>query len=456
MIYFTGDTHGDIDFIKLKNYFNKEYVTEKDYLFILGDSGIVWSEDVNYIDEFEFLGPTVFIIDGNHENFKLLNKFPLIKRNGAKMHRLAKNVYHVNRGEIVEINKLTFLCLGGATSIDKEQRIKDVSWWEEENIKQEDMANAFNNLARFNNKVDYVLTHTCPQNIHMNYFHYPPDINAAKLEEIYINIDFKYWYFGHYHVDKIIGNNIRVFYQNVERLEVYDASFNKNKYKSLVCDYEETILKNRKSWRKTKYKIETLPEWYYISSNGYGTQCFSLLNVTDIAYHGSPFDNHIDKDSSVYLAYDGIIHPKDKNMSPINREDYEVCSWRCSITNIIKGLEKYSPSLKLDKIKEQINYTYDQYYRNSGNWYHGVGYRPYPEIKTKVLKKFPILVKKHKQILCSFENIESAKKYINAYFEYYHEGATTTLVEGNKDNDYLYCYYFSAYPENWLYICRGI
>ena len=44
MIYITGDTHGNIDFSKLKEYFDKHYVTEKDFLIILGDAAIIWNE----------------------------------------------------------------------------------------------------------------------------------------------------------------------------------------------------------------------------------------------------------------------------------------------------------------------------------------------------------------------------------------------------------------------------
>lgn len=36
MFYITGDTHGNIDFKKIKNYFKNIYVTEEDYLIILG------------------------------------------------------------------------------------------------------------------------------------------------------------------------------------------------------------------------------------------------------------------------------------------------------------------------------------------------------------------------------------------------------------------------------------
>ena len=69
MIYITGDTHGNIDFKKIKDYFSKKYVTNEDYLIILGDAGIVWSENECFIHNYAYLGLTILFIDGNHENF---------------------------------------------------------------------------------------------------------------------------------------------------------------------------------------------------------------------------------------------------------------------------------------------------------------------------------------------------------------------------------------------------
>ena len=100
MIYITGDTHGNIDFPKLKEYFDKHYVTEKDFLIILGDAAIIWNEKENYLSDYYCLGPTVLFIDGNHENFELLNSFPVVEFKGAKCHKLHQMVYHVMRGEI--------------------------------------------------------------------------------------------------------------------------------------------------------------------------------------------------------------------------------------------------------------------------------------------------------------------------------------------------------------------
>ena len=87
MIYITGDTHGLHDFDKLVSYFDKRYVTKRDFLIILGDAGIVWDDDYkNILDRYEWLGPTVFFIDGNHENFHLLDSFPVSIKNNAKVH----------------------------------------------------------------------------------------------------------------------------------------------------------------------------------------------------------------------------------------------------------------------------------------------------------------------------------------------------------------------------------
>ena len=181
MIYITGDTHGNIDFNKIKEYFDKLYVTKNDYLIILGDAGIVWSETEVFIHDYSFLGLTVLFIDGNHENFDLLNKFPIIEYNGAKCHRLTSNVFHILRGEIINLNGLSFLCIGGATSIDKYHRIEGISWWEEENISDKDIENAMNNIKKYNYKVDYVISHCAPSKYVNEIFGFKIDSDTDKL-----------------------------------------------------------------------------------------------------------------------------------------------------------------------------------------------------------------------------------------------------------------------------------
>ncbi len=214
MIYITGDTHGNVDFDYLKDYFNNRFVNENDYLIILGDAGIVWSEKENFIDDYAMLGLIVLFIDGNHENFELLNRFPTVIFNGAKCHKLYENVYHIMRGEIIKLNNKTFFCMGGARSIDKIYRIENISWWKEEDIGFNDIENGLANLKNVQNTVDYVLTHCAPTSIINKMFNYKQDNNTKILEKFKEIINFKYWYFGHYHENKKY-DNFEVLYRRI-------------------------------------------------------------------------------------------------------------------------------------------------------------------------------------------------------------------------------------------------
>jgi len=150
---------------------------------------------------------------------------------------------------------------------------------------------------------------------------------------------------------------------------------------TLEDDAASPYLRHRKTGRKTRLTVADLPEWF-LSNYSYRYWFYDMSGVKDVAYEGSPFDNHINKDSRIYLSYDDT-HPKNKDQSPKNEKDWEVHTWRTSLVDVILALEKYSPGLKLERIKAQINLTYDQY--NNGNMYeHGsdVVCRPFPEVKT--------------------------------------------------------------------------
>ncbi|MDE6060893.1 MAG: metallophosphoesterase, partial [Clostridia bacterium] len=122
MIYVTGDTHGLQDFYKL-HIFAGEHpeFTKDDYVIIAGDCGAVWSDrdlvaDLRYYTELPF---TVLFVDGNHENFDLLNSFPIEIWKGGKVHKIRQNLIHLMRGQVFEIDGKTIFTFGGATSIDR-------------------------------------------------------------------------------------------------------------------------------------------------------------------------------------------------------------------------------------------------------------------------------------------------------------------------------------------------
>ena len=367
MIYITGDTHGLIDFDKL-NYFKTIYTSEKDVLIILGDAGIAWSEEEleHTISKYELLGITIIFIDGNHENFSMLNNLPIVEMYGAKMHKISNNIYHVLRGEITTINNLNFLCLGGAISIDKHYRILNKSYWLEEEITEKDINNALTNLKKYNFEVDYVLTHCVDTITLINEFGYNPDSCTDRLNFIDKFVKYKYWYFGHYHIDEDF-NKKRCFYDDILTInEVYKGNENKNIIRNVYFEQKIKQLRyfSNKPYLysnfiyKTKITKEDLPEWFvygrYHKRFGY----LSSKNIIKIKYKPNMWINHYLRDDNLILKYDDSL---------------EIWVDGFDIINMINAIEKYN-NIDLTYLKHKINYKAEFYnrYHKEDCWFEPV------------------------------------------------------------------------------------
>ena len=226
MIFITGDTHGSIDFKKLEIFAseNKE-LTKDDYMIICGDFGGVWNPQTLEQDLTKYINLpfTILFIDGNHENFDLLNEYEISNWNGGKVHFIEDNIIHLMRGQIFNIEGSTFFTMGGATSTDKKMRIENISWWKEEEISDEDITEAYKNLKKVNYKVDYVITHACSEDCYyyplfrLGYYKsYRENRVLTNFKEM---IDYKHWYFGHYHLDGIIDDKRTALYDEIIRIK---------------------------------------------------------------------------------------------------------------------------------------------------------------------------------------------------------------------------------------------
>lgn len=220
MIYITGDVHGDIDFGKFVH-LRANNVSLDDYLVILGDAGICWSPEFTrkIITMYRKLNITVIFLDGNHENFDMLESLPLVEYKGALMHQIDDHIFHVLRGEIMEIDGYTMLCIGGANSIDKHLRTEHISWWAQEDITDHDIDNAVWNLGRYKNKVDFVLTHCVDSPTVKEAFHFHTDHSSDQLNFVDRVVDYNRWFFGHYHFDVPAGKKKECVYQRIIKLE---------------------------------------------------------------------------------------------------------------------------------------------------------------------------------------------------------------------------------------------
>lgn len=230
MIYITGDIHGTISVAKrlnTKNFPKQRELTKKDYVIITGDFGLIWKLDAE--DQFwlKWLNKqksfTTLFIDGNHENFDLLESYPIEDWNGGKVHKINDSVIHLMRGQVFKIDGLKFFTFGGAASHDKEYRKEGKSWWRREMPSQAEYEEGIRSLDRNNWVVDYVLTHTCSMDalewLTSRYgLKYEEDHMHNFFQDIQKRLKYRKWFFGHFHLDTDLTNNQRLIYKDIIEL----------------------------------------------------------------------------------------------------------------------------------------------------------------------------------------------------------------------------------------------
>ena len=227
-IYITGDTHGYYPQLMDRLAGNNCHLTKDDILLITGDFGFVWSYAEN-IAAFKKLADepfTVAFIDGNHEEFPLINSFPVSEWNGGNVHRIgtSENIIHLMRGQCFNIEGMSFFTMGGAYSTDKDTRprTEGVDWFPEELPNNDEYRTASATLEQHNYTFDYILTHTVPDAA-LYPLGFGPDYHDAELtgylQWVYTHSEFKKWFAGHFHDDKeLLNGNLRILYNDVIKL----------------------------------------------------------------------------------------------------------------------------------------------------------------------------------------------------------------------------------------------
>lgn len=216
MIFATGDMHGHIDISKLdtKNFPQQKELTKNDYVVVCGDFGLTWDLSnrtkywLDWLDDKPF---TTLFVDGNHENFDLLDTCFVFQWNGGKIHRIRPSVIHLMRGQVFDIDGRTIFTMGGAESHDKEWRIAGRSWWKEEMPSADEYEEAIRNLDRVNNRVDLIFTHCAPTSLNK----YGTDKLTDFLQRIKRTVEYDKWCFGHYHVDEQWGEKEFCLYNTI-------------------------------------------------------------------------------------------------------------------------------------------------------------------------------------------------------------------------------------------------
>lgn len=181
-VLIVGDVHGFFkDFNNIINKYNPDLVVQ------VGDLGYFpkfLSSNLNNLTK-EY--PIVFC-DGNHEDHESLQNL----EDGI----ITSNLTYMHRGKILNINGYNFMFMGGAASIDKNQRIPMVDWFPQEELSLKDVM-----TLNENSKVDCMISHTAPIEFHLNLEFDFKDGSRNILSELLKLYKPKEWYFGHFHMN---------------------------------------------------------------------------------------------------------------------------------------------------------------------------------------------------------------------------------------------------------------
>lgn len=223
MIYVTGDTHAER--MHFLNYRIDPNWTADDIHIVCGDWGFLLRNNEvehQFLDLLEQRPCTFCFVDGNHENFPAIFRYPGEDWNGGRIHRIRKNVIHLMRGQVFTLQGKKIFTFGGAYSIDRNARVLNKSYWEEELPTPEEYREAVRNLELHGNEVDYILTHTAPREM-IRLMGYNPDSHemelAGFLEYIMYQVKHRHWYCGHWHMDRDLTDSFTALWYDTRKLE---------------------------------------------------------------------------------------------------------------------------------------------------------------------------------------------------------------------------------------------
>ena len=254
MIWITGDTHGDFHRLSSKNFPEQKSMTRDDFVIILGDfSGIFCgSKEENYwLDWLENKNYTTLFIDGNHDNFPLLETYPVVPFCGGLTHQIRPHVYHLCRSQLFQLDGQNFFVMGGAQSHDalilspehpnfrrKKKlyrkyripfRVIGENWWPEERPRMPEYLRATTHLYTGHWPEDcIILTHCAPTDIQQQFFPlYPQNYLTDFLMRIHQDVPYQHWFCGHYHQDlHLEEDRFTIVYQKMIQLTKKEGFFN--------------------------------------------------------------------------------------------------------------------------------------------------------------------------------------------------------------------------------------
>lgn len=243
-IFITGDCHGTYTKLGYKFFPEGRTLTKDDYVIICGDFGF-WDDSAEqkyWMDWLEARPFSILWVDGNHENFDLLNAMPVEEWHGGNVHFIRPSVIHLMRGQMFNIGGKRFFTFGGARSHDIEGgilelddpqlktkmkrlrgrelqfRINHLSWWKEEMPTDAEKELGLKTMDDAGWETDYIITHCCSTRLQNRKGGCSADPLTDYFSTIQTLCSYKHWFFGHYHVSENWGPKETCLYHDIIEL----------------------------------------------------------------------------------------------------------------------------------------------------------------------------------------------------------------------------------------------
>ena len=220
MLYFTGDIHGDAERVS-KNALSM--MKTGDTLVICGDFGFVWDntkKEQNMLKALSRRKYNICFVDGVHENFDLLNSFPVVTWNGGQAHRISDNIYHLMRGQLFTIEGKTIFTMGGGEDPEMEPDENDDLSLHKEIPTAQELLNGVAAMESCRYKVNYIVTHEPPAKTRdFLLLSSGKSLRVTSLgayfDELSQQAQYGKWFFGSMHIDRFISANQIALFRNI-------------------------------------------------------------------------------------------------------------------------------------------------------------------------------------------------------------------------------------------------
>lgn len=217
MIYITGDIHGD--FSRFRSPALKK-LRKNDALIVCGDFGFIWdgsAKEQKILKKIGKLPYNVLFVEGSHDNYDLLEDYPVEEWCGGKTRPIFGRLRQLMRGQVFTIAEKVVFSFGGGQSDDTVDLIEGENWWKREIPSEHELEEGLRNLDKADNSVDFVVTYEPPSKLHDFLDHNSGDRNHINtyLNDVYEKIKFDKWFFGKLHLNKLIPPKYNAVYDQI-------------------------------------------------------------------------------------------------------------------------------------------------------------------------------------------------------------------------------------------------